>query len=137
MLSCVDHDDKGEPKATVTEEKTDTAAENDPAPQPTAPWTWKPPDLRPGTDWYAVRVANLADACKGIKHREKWFRQGLADLERHRRNYQGDGIKELQLLWWEFPSEHWKDLREGCSMNFLTTPTTKFTTNAPMDASKR
>jgi hypothetical protein len=145
-----DDDTAGEPNATVPEEEPETGAEtdqttdkpttadaSDDAPLGTPPWTWKPPDLRPGTTWYATRVANLADACKGIQHREKWFRQGLADLERHRRNYQGDGIKELQLLWWEFPSEHWKDLREGCSMNFLTTPTTKFTANAPMDAGQQ
>jgi hypothetical protein len=57
-------------------------------------------------------------------------------LERHRRNYQGDGIKELQLRLWEFLSEHWKDLREGFSMKFLTTPTTKFTANLPIYASQ-
>jgi hypothetical protein len=129
--------DEGEPKPTGMEEEPATDAGNVPAPHQPPPWTWKSPDLRPGTSWYAARVANLADACKGIPHRAKWFRQGLADLERHRRNYQGDGIKQLQLLWWEFPSEHWKDLREGCSMNFLTTPTSKFTANAPMDASQQ
>jgi hypothetical protein len=100
------------------------------------PWQWSGPDLTPGRRWHSDQVAALAEACKGIRNRERWFRRGLADLERHRRNYGGNGIKELQLLWWKFPCEHWKDLREGCSMNFLTAPTAKVTPNAPMDASQ-
>jgi hypothetical protein len=122
--------DEGVPQARVIAEDSDIAAETEQAllspteaPQPTQPWTSTPPDWRPGTSWYAARVSNLVDACKGIQHQQKCFRQGLADLEIHRRNYQGDGMKELRLLRWEFPSEHWKHLREGCSMHFFTTPT--------------
>jgi hypothetical protein len=43
-------------------------------------------------------------------------------LDIHRRNYSEAGPQRLQLLWWEFPSEHWESLREGCSANFLITP---------------
>jgi hypothetical protein len=100
-------------------------------------WTWQAPDLNPGSPWHLDQVTSLADACKGLKGRAKWFRRGLAALERHRRNYRGDGIKELQLLWWRFPPEHWRDLREGCSMNFLTEPKAKTTPNAPMDEPER
>jgi hypothetical protein len=112
---------------------SDVSACDPPTDEPPPPWTWEAPDLRPGSQWHTDRVTNLANACKGLPGRGKWFRRGLADFERHRRNYQGAGIKELQLLWWEFPSEHWKGLREGCSMNFITEPIVTFTPNAPMD----
>jgi hypothetical protein len=126
---------------TGVQEETPPTAALEPTRQPAdddsqAPGTWKSPDLQPGSQWYADRVVALADACKGIKDRERWFRRGLGDLDRHRRNYQGKGIKELQLLWWQFPSEHWKELREGCSMS-LTEPVAKSTPNAPMDDTQR
>ena len=36
---------------------------------------------------------------------------GLRALDTHRANYEGDGtIKQLQILWWEFPPEHWEEL---------------------------
>jgi hypothetical protein len=42
----------------------------------------------------------------------------------HRQSYDefSPKPKALQLLWWEFPPEQWEELREGCRMNFLTTP---------------
>ena len=147
LASADSQNDEGEP--VIPEEpmeatEVDKGAADEPTrekseelPMPSEPWTWTPPNLQPGSRWYADQVADLANACKGIKSRAKWFRNGLADLERHRRNYQGDGIKELQLLWWAFPPEHWKDLREGCSMNFLTTPVAKETPNAPMDETQQ
>ena len=41
--------------------------------------------------------------------------QGLDALSRHRRNHDSTGAnpEQLQVLWWEFPREHWDALREG------------------------
>jgi hypothetical protein len=64
----------------------------------------------------------LVDACKGLRDRKQQFLKGLADLDRHRANYGPDGIQQLQVLWWEFPSERWIELRRGCPMNFLAVP---------------
>ena len=45
-------------------------------------------------------------------------------MEVHRDNFESRELKKpLQLLWWEFPLEHWTELHEGRSMNFLSTPT--------------
>jgi hypothetical protein len=43
-------------------------------------------------------------------------------LKRHRSNYTEEGPKYLQLLWWEFPEEHWGPLREGCKLGFIIAP---------------
>jgi hypothetical protein len=32
-----------------------------------------------------------------------------------------------------FPKEHWNELREGCSMNFLVEPQNEITPNSEMD----
>ena len=48
--------------------------------------------------------------------------EGREHLDVHRRNYGPNGPQYLQLLWWEFPREHWNAVREGNSMNFLTEP---------------
>ena len=61
--------------------------------------------------------------------------QGRDDLRRHRANYSnvpGSGIY-LQVLWWEFPPEHWEALRTGCSMNFLHAPKVSIMPNSKMD----
>ncbi len=46
---------------------------------------------------------------------------GLVALKGHRSNYTATRPNPtyLQILWWEFPPEHWDDLREGSPMNFL------------------
>jgi hypothetical protein len=41
--------------------------------------------------------------------------------------------KQLQLLWWEFPKEHWEPLKNGSRMNFLKHPEAKIHDNAAMD----
>lgn len=63
------------------------------------------------------------------------FRRGMEDLDRHRRNHddQGPTPPQLQLLWWEFPEEHWTALREGSHMNFLVTPPAELHDNSDMD----
>jgi hypothetical protein len=96
-------------------------------------WEWSPPDLRPGGEWHNARVANLEAAVTGMVDADEIKEAGLKALETHRANYEGDGtIKQLQILWWEFPPEHWEELRCGCPMNFLTEPSKGVTQNAPM-----
>ena len=48
-------------------------------------------------------------------------------------NLEGPDATQLQLLWWEFPWEHWDGLCEGSEMNFLTTPPKGLQPNADMD----
>jgi hypothetical protein len=64
------------------------------------------------------------------------YKQGLHALDLHRTNYNAEGptATTLQILWWEFPPEHWTDLREGSlRMNFAVTPPATIHYNAPMD----
>ena len=77
-------------------------------------------------------MASLREAVQDLPDAEKLYTEGLAALDRHRQNYGDEGIQRLQLLWWEFPPEHWETLRTGCPMNFLTTPTGEIVENAPM-----
>jgi hypothetical protein len=98
-----------------------------------AEWTWEPPDLRMGSPWYQDRLETLRTATEGSPEAKQWYEEGVRALERHRDNYTDEGPKCLPLLWWEFPEEHWEDLREGCSMNFLIEPTGEIVMNAAMD----
>jgi len=67
--------------------------------------------------------------------RKALFLNGIRALDVHRKNYTATHPepKELQLLWWEFPKEHWDELREGGSMNFLHPPQPGIHPNGPMD----
>ena len=53
-------------------------------------------------------------------------------LATHRRNCDATGptLKKLQLLWWEFPLEHWDAIRDGSRMGFLSPPLAIFTPNS-------
>jgi hypothetical protein len=96
-------------------------------------WLWTAPDLRAGGTWHQARVANLKAAVHGLSDAELQLSKGLAALDTHRLNYATSGsIHKLQLLWWEFPPEHWEELRNGCAMNFLTEPTAGVKGNLPM-----
>jgi hypothetical protein len=66
---------------------------------------------------------------------DKLIRDGIRMLEIHRSNYtlEGPDPKQLQLLWWEFPKEHWDGLREGSKMNFLTAPPEGLRPNTDME----
>ena len=106
---------------------------------PTAPdadFTWRPPDLSPGGEWHNARLANLARACAHYPDQSlRLYEDGIHLLEIHRNNYTEEGadVQQLQLLWWEFPREHWDELREGCDMGFLTPPERVLHPNSPMD----
>jgi hypothetical protein len=100
------------------------------------PFKWKPPNLLPGSPWYQQRVANLRKAADTCSDPTSVYQQGLEALEIHRGNYDSEGPKpkQLKLLWWEFPKEHWLALREGSRMNFLRPPDANIKPNANMDA---
>jgi hypothetical protein len=114
--------------------------DTDPAPQDTLPrvyhppFSWKPPDLGPSSDWTRQRVFNLIEAAMRYENPGLLIERGLQDLRRHRSNYNEEGPKptHLQLLWWEFPPESWDELREGCSMNFIHTPAAGTTPNSEL-----
>jgi hypothetical protein len=73
----------------------------------------------------------------GLRDEKLWIREGKKALDRHRQNYGPKGPQYLQLLWWEFPPEHWEPLREGCSMNFLILPTGELKLNSSMDEASK
>jgi hypothetical protein len=96
-------------------------------------WEWEPPDLSVGGAWHTARVKSLETAIVGMTNIDELRIAGHAALTRHRANYGKDGtIQQLQILWWEFPPEHWEELRCGCPMNFLTEPWKGTTPNAQM-----
>jgi hypothetical protein len=90
---------------------------------------WVPPNLMTTGIWHKKRVYNLKRAALQC-HREfgedpaTVIADGMRALEHHRSNYTATHPepKHLQLLWWEFPPEHWFDLRHGSPMNFLEEP---------------
>jgi len=96
-------------------------------------WEWSPPDLSEGGEWYKDRVTSLEAAIKGHPESHRLRIEGLQALHHHRRNYGPDGPQHLQLLWWEFPREHWDELRDGCPMNFLTEPVGSIMPNQDME----
>ena len=74
-------------------------------------WEWNPPDLSPGSLWHQARVESLYIATEGMADRERHRQDRLRALEIHRHNFEGNGtMKQLQILWWEFPPEHWDTL---------------------------
>ncbi|CAJ1948036.1 unnamed protein product [Cylindrotheca closterium] len=105
-------------------------------PIPRTLFQWKPADLSPGGKWYLKRVANLEVAASHYPTPEAVIVDGLNRLRIHRANYTADGPvpKWLQLLWWEFPQEHWEELRMGACQNFVKDPSPCIQPNAPMDA---
>lgn len=129
---------EGQPTLLPATLRDDNWSTPDSAPKDTGPpFHWAPPDLSEGGEWYLERVAALQTAAKTMPNPDSIVREGLELLTIHRGNYTATGPapkpKQLQLLWWEFPPEHWKALREGCRMNFLKEPTACIHDNAPMD----
>jgi hypothetical protein len=73
------------------------------------PFSWKPPDLGPSSDWTRQRVFNLIEAALHYENPGLLIERGLQALHHHRSNYDEDGPNptHLQLFWWEFPPESW------------------------------
>ena len=95
----------------------------DEARQQQKPWSWKPPDLWVGGLWYHRIVRELRIASDTMEDSEVVFQEGLIILDWYWDNYMATHPepKQLQILWWMFPTKHWEGLREGTSMNFLST----------------
>lgn len=96
-------------------------------------WSWEAPDLGKGSPWYQACIASLCHAILNLQDGDLHFVDGLEALQVHRKNCSGTGPKKLQILWWEFPSEHWEALHEGSPMNFLITPQGELKLNTEMD----
>ncbi|CAJ1960569.1 unnamed protein product [Cylindrotheca closterium] len=98
-------------------------------------FNWHPPDLSLGSPWHTLRLANLPWAADHYPEPDNIYWDGIQRLAVHRNNYNSEGPdpKRLQLLWWEFPSEHWGELRNGARQNFLKQPDPCLRPNAPMD----
>jgi hypothetical protein len=62
----------------------------------------------------------------------EWISERKAALAAHRENYGPEGPKNLVVLWWNWPREHWLELREGASMNFLEEPPPGLVENSVM-----
>jgi hypothetical protein len=93
-----------------------------------------PPDLSIGSDWNKKRVKNLISACCQYLDPGPMIEAGLLALKHHRSNYTATHPNPmyLQILWWEFPPEHWDNLRDGSPMNFLHEPRRGHTPNSDM-----
>lgn len=100
---------------------------------------WRTPNLEPDGPWHRQRIQNLKYAATFFDDPDEVVDDGLKRLARHRNNYNEDGPDpdKLQLLWWEFPSQHWMELKEGARQNFLVQPRPELTPNAPMNDSMR
>jgi len=87
-------------------------------------WEWTAPNLSQSGAWHRARLRGLKKAASRFPESERpsIISEGKADLARHRMNCGPDGPQHLQILWWEFPREHWSSLRHGNSMNFLRDP---------------
>jgi hypothetical protein len=96
-------------------------------------FSWCPTDLSEGGVWYRDRVTNLVAAAH-YEDRLALVRDGLRALQIHRSNYTATHPEpqQLQLLWWEFPPEHWDEIRDGCSIYFMVPPTACIHPNSSM-----
>jgi hypothetical protein len=96
-------------------------------------WEWEVPDLQEGSERTKARLQTLSQAMEELEEPEYWYQEGVKCLARHRLNYTTEGPQQLQLLWWEFPREHWTTaLREGCRLGFLATPEGKLALNGKL-----
>ena len=77
-------------------------------------------------------MKSLYAATETLPNHDQLCSEGLKALEVHRENFELGELRKLQLLWWEFPPQHWTELCKGGSMNFLSTPMKGLTPNAPM-----
>jgi hypothetical protein len=91
-------------------------------------WSWHPPDLSVDGTWFKQQKHSLLHAIRklALSSTEHWqlYQRCMTILDTHRTNYDdfGPTPTTLQVIWWNFPSEHWQQLLDGFSMNFLTEP---------------
>ena len=114
---------------------TPQTVENQANRQVEPPFKWVPPDLSVGSPWYKERLKSLQKASWEFPDPPSIVKEGLSILDIHRSNYNSEGPAptQLQLIWWEFPREHWGPLRKGSPMNFLQEPEPCMHPNSLMD----
>ena len=87
-------------------------------------WTWTMPNLTTGSPFNLERIKSLKTALKESElDYETEYQAGLDILTAHQKNYGPEGPLQLVVLWWEWPSLHWENLRTGSPMNFMEVPT--------------
>jgi hypothetical protein len=76
------------------------------------PFSWAPPNLSPGGSWHTMHRETLRLAAAQYSDPDKLIREGIHLLKVYCQNYVAKGPEpnSLQLLWWEFPKEHWNKL---------------------------
>jgi hypothetical protein len=81
----------------------------------TSDFSWSPPVLRAGGEWYRKILMNLFAAAATYADPFPLIREGINILDQHWKTYNAThpDPKELQVIWWEFPREHWDPLRDG------------------------
>jgi hypothetical protein len=121
------------PKNILKEASREIPSWNDEGEDRKESWSWEPPDLCVDGSWYQARLKTLRAAIQGLPDAIQLYQDGLKALDCHRLNYTDDGPKFLQLIWWEFPEQHWEALRLGSSMNFLIQPSGDLILNSEMD----
>jgi hypothetical protein len=77
-------------------------------------------------------MSRLREVTQELGGPDTWVTDGEASLASHRLNYGPDGAKHLVVLWWNWPPEHWGELRDGASMNFLEEPPAGLVANSAM-----
>jgi hypothetical protein len=87
-----------------------------------APFEWEAPNLKDGGEWCGACLNKLRTITRGWHGQDDVMIEGRRLLASHRLNYTSKGAQCLDILWWEWPPEHWEPLRFGGSMNFMETP---------------
>jgi hypothetical protein len=95
-------------------------------------WEWVPLDLGLDSAFYHQQSAQLQEVTKEQGGPDHWITDGESALVKHQENYRVNGPKHLVILWWNWPPEHWEELRDGASMNFLKAPPAGLVKNLEM-----
>jgi hypothetical protein len=101
-----------------------------------APFEWDTPDLQEGGEWFEARLDKLRTIPEGWRDQKAVMQDARRLLASHRLNYTSQGAQRLEILWWEFPPEHWEPLRFGGSVNFMETPVRILEDNGKMTESQ-
>jgi hypothetical protein len=101
-----------------------------------AHFDWKAPDLIDGGEWCDAWLDKLRTITEGWHDQDCIMVEGRRILASHHLNYTSQGAQHMEILWWEWPSEHWESLRFGGSMNFMETPVSGLEGNEKMTESQ-
>ena len=108
-----------------------------PTPSPKENPKWSLPDLSAGGLFHENSILKLRQAITKLNVSKseglQILQEGMNTLDCHRLNYGMDGPTHLVILWWEWASVHWRDLRIGASMNFMVQPTPGIVPNQDLE----